>query len=88
MQDSPVLALATFGNVPQIETCVKVSAILTFLTFTIAKFESSKFQISPKVTEILRTTFEITDNESESQHSASQLNESKVFLTKKILLIL
>ncbi len=53
------------------------SAILTFLTFMINKFESSKFQNCLSKTEILWSYFKITKNKSESQQSTSQMNESE-----------
>ena len=43
------------------------SAILNFLTFTVDKFESSKFQNCLRKTEILRSYFEITNSKSKSQ---------------------
>jgi len=50
---------------------------LIFLTFTIGKFESSKFQNCPSKTEILQLYFEITNSESKSPQSTSQMNESE-----------
>ncbi len=50
---------------------------MTFLTFTIGKFKSSKFQNCRSETEILQSDFEITNSESESQQSTSQMNESE-----------
>jgi hypothetical protein len=41
-----------------------VTAILTFLTFVIAKSEILKFLISPNEIEILQSTFESTESES------------------------
>ncbi len=50
---------------------------MTFLTFTIGKFKSSKFQNCPSETEILQSYFKITNNKTESQLSTSQVNESE-----------
>ncbi len=51
---------------------------MIFKNFTIAKSEISKFQICPNETKILRSTFESTKSESESEQSTLKLNESKV----------
>jgi len=42
---------------------------MTFLTFAIAKFETSKFWICFNKTEILQSTFESTESKTESQQS-------------------
>jgi hypothetical protein len=51
---------------------------LKLKTRPIAKFKTSKFQISPSETEILWSTFESTKSEGKSQESTLQLNDSKV----------
>ncbi len=48
-----------------------------FLTFTIGKFENSKFQNFPSEPERLWSYFEITNMESECQQRTSQMNESE-----------
>ncbi len=58
---------------------LRVTAILTFLTFTIAKFETSKFQICLNETEILQSSFETTKSKTESQESTLQLHKIQVF---------
>jgi hypothetical protein len=55
-----------------------VTAILTFWTLAIAKFETSKFQICMIETEILELSFESTESETESQQSTSKLHHSLV----------
>ncbi len=49
---------------------------IDFWTFTIAKFETSKFWICMNKTKILESSFESTESETESQQSTSQLHES------------
>jgi hypothetical protein len=51
---------------------------IDFLTFAIAKFKTSKFQICSNKTEILQSSFKSTESKTESQQSTLQLNESKV----------
>ncbi len=48
--------------------------MLTFLSFAIAKFETSKFQICLKETKILQSSFESTESETESQQSTLQFH--------------
>jgi hypothetical protein len=50
---------------------------MTFLTFTIGKFESSKFWNCLSKTKILQSYLEIANSESESQQSTLQMNESE-----------
>jgi len=57
---------------------------LTFLTFAIAKCETLKLQICSNETEILQSSFESTESETESQQSTSQLNEIKVLYHGRI----
>jgi hypothetical protein len=52
--------------------------VLTFLTFTNAKFETLKFQICLNKTKILQSSFESTESETESQQSTLQLHKSQV----------
>ncbi len=51
--------------------------ILTFWTFTIAKFKSSKFWICMNETEILESSFESTKSETESQQSSFKFASGK-----------
>jgi len=51
---------------------------LPFWTFASAKFETSKFQICMNETEILESSFESTEIETEIQQSNSKLHESLV----------
>ncbi len=70
--------LTTYFPVVEINYPVdQVSAILTFLTFMIGKFESSKFQNCLSKTKFLGSYFEITNSKSESQQSALQMNETE-----------
>ncbi len=55
-----------------------VTAILTFWTFAIAKFETSKFLICINETNILESSFKSTESETKSQQSTSKLHKSLV----------
>ncbi len=57
-----------------------VYVIWELLTFTIAKYKSSKFWYCTSETKILQSYFEIANSESESQQSTfEQLNKSEWF---------
>ncbi len=47
---------------------------MTFWTYAIAKFKTSKFQICTNETEILESSFESTESETKSQQSTSKLH--------------
>ncbi len=49
---------------------------MTFLTSTIEKRETLKFQLSSKETEILQSSFESAESENNSLQSTSKLHES------------
>jgi hypothetical protein len=53
-------------------------SVLMFLTFAISKFETSKFLIFLKETEILQSSLESTKSKTESQQSNLQFHKRQV----------
>ncbi len=63
---------------------------MTFLTFTIAKFETLKFRICSNDTKIFQSSFKSTKNKNKSQQSTLQCYKSSVVPLKfhEMLLVL
>ncbi len=53
-------------------------SVLMFLTFALSKFETSKFLIFLKETEILQSSLESTDSKTKSQQSKFQFHKRQV----------